>query len=230
MPRGRPGVPTPILSGTLADRPAFGVVDRYYWATDVQMLYRDTGAAWDAIAHGNLENVAFAQHHDHYARMLYGVLAKSGWSPLTLDTAGRVMLVPIQIEFQMTLDRIGLLKGATIAGNLIVGIYEDNGDTPFDGALVVESASVAMSAGTFRKQEITIANTLLDPALYWLAIETDDTTAVVYGFPSTLSYEGTLQAYYYDRAGGYGALTDPCPAVVRESEAPVLYVRVASVP
>jgi hypothetical protein len=36
--------------GTLAARPAAGVQGRYYYATDVGFLYRDTGAAWVAFA------------------------------------------------------------------------------------------------------------------------------------------------------------------------------------
>jgi len=43
-------VPTAIISGTLADRPAAGNVDTYYWATDVYILYRDTGVAWEIVA------------------------------------------------------------------------------------------------------------------------------------------------------------------------------------
>jgi hypothetical protein len=41
---------TTINSGTLADRPAVGNADDYYWATDVYILYRDTGAAWEIVA------------------------------------------------------------------------------------------------------------------------------------------------------------------------------------
>lgn len=35
-----------LLSGTFASRPAAGTADRYYFATDVSVLFRDTGAAW----------------------------------------------------------------------------------------------------------------------------------------------------------------------------------------
>lgn len=38
--------------GTLAQRPAFGTVNRFFWTTDEQKLYRDTGAAWEALATG----------------------------------------------------------------------------------------------------------------------------------------------------------------------------------
>lgn len=37
-------------SGTFAARPAAGVAGRYYLATDTNVLYRDSGAAWVAIS------------------------------------------------------------------------------------------------------------------------------------------------------------------------------------
>ncbi|MEC5217382.1 hypothetical protein RCH09_002340 [Actimicrobium sp. GrIS 1.19] len=40
------------VSGTLAARPAFGVANRIYIATDTNEIYRDTGAAWIRIARG----------------------------------------------------------------------------------------------------------------------------------------------------------------------------------
>ena len=39
-----------IFSGVIADRPAFGMADRYFWATDEHILYQDTGAAWVKVA------------------------------------------------------------------------------------------------------------------------------------------------------------------------------------
>lgn len=39
--------------GTLAARPAAGKRGRYYWATDVGFLYRDTGSAWSTINAGS---------------------------------------------------------------------------------------------------------------------------------------------------------------------------------
>jgi hypothetical protein len=41
------------ISGTLAARPAFGVANRIYIATDTNEIYRDTGAAWNKIASGS---------------------------------------------------------------------------------------------------------------------------------------------------------------------------------
>lgn len=50
---------TYIYFGTFAARPVAGVINRYYYATDRDTLYRDTGAAW-AIA-GNARQVIVFQ-------------------------------------------------------------------------------------------------------------------------------------------------------------------------
>lgn len=46
-----------ILSGTVAARPAAATLDRYYWATDEHILYRDTGAAWVKAAGADLADL-----------------------------------------------------------------------------------------------------------------------------------------------------------------------------
>jgi hypothetical protein len=112
-----------------------------------------------------------------------------------------------------------------------VGIYRDNGDTPVGGAVVVQSASIAKS-GTNRTQEFTVATTSLQPGLYWIALVSDENTTKFdrYGV-SEFFTGGTFFAAYYDRGGGYGALTDPCPAITAlTSMALHAFVRVASVP
>lgn len=42
-----------LLSGTLAARPAAGTAGRIYWATNVRRAYRDDGADWWPLDHGN---------------------------------------------------------------------------------------------------------------------------------------------------------------------------------
>jgi hypothetical protein len=107
------------------------------------------------------------------------------------------------------------------AGNIRLGLYRDNGDTPAGGALVVETASVALA--NF-KNEVVIADTVLEPGLYWFALQNDDATPVFITSDQTESLGGTLQCYVF--AQGYGAFTDPCPAVAFEMYTPLGFVRV----
>ena len=141
-------------------------------------------------------------------------------STVTLDTAGRVYLTPIIIKERCWINKIYFYIDSVSAGNLTAGIYRDNGATPGGGPLVVESASVA-AAGTYRVQAISIALTELTPGLYWVGIESDSTTVVTDRIsPSGLVHANFLTEYYYDRSGGYGAFTDPCPTPTALTTAP----------
>lgn len=144
---------------------------------------------------------------------------------------GSVWLAPLQILVAMTIDRIGVAWGGTVAGNAIVGLYRDNSDTPVGGVVVVQSASIA-KAGTTRKQEFAIADTKLTPGLYWIALESDEATSKFVRFQNSWERGGSLFGCYYIRGGGvYGALTDPCPAVnVTAAYGLGGYVRVKSIP
>ena len=55
-----------ILSDLLASRPAAATVDRFFWATDEHILYRDTGAAWvkaSVADHPDLDSAGPNDHH-----------------------------------------------------------------------------------------------------------------------------------------------------------------------
>lgn len=146
---------------------------------------------------------------------------------LTVVTA-RVYLTPIQVPVRMTVEAIAAAMVGTSAGNRIAGIYKDNGNTPVGGALVVESASDA-KVGTYQRDEISIADTQVEPGIYWLAYESDEATSILMSDAAGFTVGGTLQNCYYDRGGGYGALTNPCPAITNTSLCPVLFLRVDSV-
>jgi len=162
-----------------------------------------------------------------YLRYLKPVFEGYGYTNLTL-TANRVYLMPIEVPVRMSVDAILVFYKGTVAGNIRAAIYKDNGEIPSGGALVVESASVAKS-GTWRKQEISIAETQLEPGLYWLAIQSDESTTIVCNESNAFVRYGTLRSYVYD-LGAYGAFTDPCPAVSDASQQnPALWLRVSSI-
>jgi len=164
-------------------------------------------------------------HHDHYARMLWGIFDDAFYEaaidPLFL------VVTPINIPFRLTVDRIGWVNGDTPAGSVKVGIYNDNGDTPAGGSLVVGSASIAQ-AGASQKQEGTIADTVLTPGLYWLAIlitSDPDTPDLWLTFANG---GGTLRTYGYINPDTN--LPDPYPSEgYFEMDGPLMYIRVKSV-
>jgi len=222
-----------IQSGTLANRPVAGIVNSYYWATDVQMLYRDNGVIWEPVAHGNLGGVTFGQHHAHYYKYLKTYpFDSSGLNLLTLDTAGRAFLAPLEVPFRCTLDRLVAIWADVTAGNVRMGLYVNNTvavNTPVGGALVVETASVAKT-GTYRTQEITISNIVVDPGFYFLAIMSDETTSRCPMCWSPFLQQSIMIGAIYDRFGGYGPFTNPCPALAAYDEVPDQAARIASIP
>lgn len=67
--------------GTLAARPAAGIVDRYYYATDVKCLYRDTGAAWEAVG-SDINGYARLRRPAGHVGDLYGWVDGTNLIPL----------------------------------------------------------------------------------------------------------------------------------------------------
>lgn len=146
-------------------------------------------------------------------------------------TEGRVYISPLIIKFTCTISHVGWVN-RVVSGNVIVGLYADNGDTPVGGAVIDESVSGAIVAGVNEKKEVALPNTpQLTPGLYWIASEFDDALDEIARHNLHQSLGGTLNLHRYNRGGGYGALTDPCPATTIESEQlPTMYVVVSSVP
>jgi len=128
----------------------------------------------------------------------------------TTMVANRVYLNPVVIPRALVVDQIVPTWSGVAAGNVRVGLFKDNGNTPVGGALIVESASTAKS-GTNRKQEISIAETILTKSIVWVFVYSDEATTQVVCGSKLASLEGTLQPCYFNQA--YGALPAVCPAL-----------------
>lgn len=156
----------------------------------------------------------------YIARQLFSFAVAS----TAFGTAGRVYMAPIDIYWPMIVDRIIHQVGAVSAGNIRVGIYREGAaaDSPAGAALVVESASVAQSPAN-QIQMVTIAETLLIPGQYFVGLQGDDVTGTFWTSSTGIAGIGS----YYDRGGGYGAFTDPCPAITATTVIPFMMLRVA---
>lgn len=163
--------------------------------------------------------------HAHYARYLDEVFAYStNGVPLPAD---RMQLVPVQVEHTATLDRLCLLT-QVVFGNVRMAIYQDNGDAPDGGALIVETASIALVADT--KNELPIALTQLQPGLYWFALNSDNSANAALNHETREARGGTLIPR--NAAQAYGAFPNPCPVTAsgNPEERPWMFARVASSP
>jgi hypothetical protein len=158
-----------------------------------------------------------------YARMVGDLLSpvKEG---VSLVVVGRVYLIPIQVRETVTIDRLGTYLPVG-AGNIRMGLYRDNGDTPVGGALIVETASVAAVNG--QKNELVIPDTQLLGGLYWGSFQNDDALVQAHLPYQSCRLGGALHCLMYAQA--YGAFTNPCPAAA-DWDGVAMYLRVKSIP
>lgn len=126
-------------------------------------------------------------------------------------TIGRVYLSLFEVDSAVTIDQVSFYI-VTANGNVTMGIYGPltTEETAAGAPLAATTASTALS-GTNGGQWISLTSSVvLQPGRYYLATEFSDGTATFGKIGSYPLNSGWAQ--YYDRGGGYGALTDPCPA------------------
>jgi len=156
------------------------------------------------------------------------------WSIATTSatyTAARVYMELIEIPKAIKVDAIIISNAATISGNVRVGIYGPvplTTDTVNGASLVVESSSTAQS-GANVGQAITFTETTLQAGKYYLAFQIDNITGTVNRHGNVTQVSNWTM--YYERSGGYGALTNPCPTpVASASNFPAITLRCSGTP
>lgn len=144
-------------------------------------------------------------------------------------TVGRVELAQFTVPETCVVDGLAYTVGATAAGNVIGGIVGPIALTAdiADGAPVIaQSASTAQGAIN-TPQVLTWTPVTLAPGIYYACLEGGDVTGTY--FRQSNGQQAPGWSAQYDRAGGFGALTDPTPAVTATGSAiPGLRIRVAA--
>ena len=224
---------TSIQSGLLAARPAAGIPDRYYWATDVEVMFRDTGVAWQVVTSKFVPVWRTGQY-------VQGTLYQQGWD----NTSAPVNLIEsfvFPVYRTTTFDRIGLRVMAVGAAGAAarVGIYTDDGNGY--PATLVPGTDVGPLDCTIGGWRENVINVQLAPGLYWLAeIYNDNTIQIRYQAPANIalgsplghvtSISDSLGTGWYV-AQAYGALPAAFPAgATMELVFHMTRVRVASQP
>lgn len=92
--------------------------------------------------------------------------------PVGWPTANKAFYIPISVGGIVTIRKMFIVNGATLSGNVDVGIY-DRG-----GVRLVSIGSTAQ-AGISVVQEFDITDTILKPGLYYLACAIDNATATI---------------------------------------------------
>lgn len=137
-------------------------------------------------------------------------------SAQSVGVAGRVSLGMLELQVPCRMDAIAILSAmASPSGNIIVGLYGPivSDDTSLAAPLIAQSASTALTAtsGNWQVIPFTVASGNLAPGIYYVAFEADAITTLVIRHSNNRETPGAWQ--YYDRSGGYGALTDPVPTL-----------------
>lgn len=143
-------------------------------------------------------------------------------------TVGRVFLKQIAVPWRTTIDRLIFQVGIQTAGNIYLALYgpEVAVDTPAGAPLIDYAGSVALAAVRCLQDEaMQVATHVLEPGIYWIGIEGGNIGGSWYGGRNCA---GEIQpACRYDRAGGYGIPTDPCPAVTFLDAHPLVGMRIS---
>jgi hypothetical protein len=87
-------------------------------------------------------------------------------------SANRAYFVPFRLPYEVTVQHAWVLNGATVSGNVDIGIYS------VDGTRIASTGSTAQ-AGTSAVQSISLSATL-GPGLFYMALAVSNTTATVY--------------------------------------------------
>lgn len=147
----------------------------------------------------------------HIRRWLHPHQFSLGATSAIPGAAGRVYLLLFDVERKTKVDGITIQNVATVAGNCTVGVYGPIGteETCDAAALKASSNSTALSGANAPQFIPFTATVTLEKGRYYMAIEFSDITTTFLRGTNTTIVTGWSQ--YYDRASGYGALTDPCP-------------------
>ena len=97
----------------------------------------------------------------------FGAPASAAWA-----SANAAVFVPFRIGAPMIVQKLAWANGATLGGNVDIGIYDEA------GTRIVSSGSIAQS-GTNNLQEADITDTYLLPGLYFLAVACNSGTATL---------------------------------------------------
>ncbi len=156
-------------------------------------------------------------------RWLPSLYGNTGTGLVTqVGTAARVFMTPFWLARSVVVSRMSC-QVTTVGGAgtfLRLGLYLDNGSTPAGGALIVDSGNIAADVLGIRTFTLTTP-VFIEAGIIWAALETQDGIVVFNRYSGQPGFAEVgserLSGGRYDRGGGFGALTDPCPAVTSDA-------------
>jgi hypothetical protein len=138
-------------------------------------------------------------------------------------SANRAIYAPVWVPRPTIITKLGWNVGPTSSGNMDVGVYDEN------FVKVVSTGSIAVSATTNAVQEFDIADTLLQPGAYYLAMSVDNATAWFSRASTTVNFLTAVGVRNQNSAFPLPATATPTdassgylPAVVCSTRIPVI--------
>jgi hypothetical protein len=145
-------------------------------------------------------------------------------------TAGRVYLAPVQVPFKCIIDAASYEVGGTSAGSIRIGVYKHTAAymAPDYCPLVCQSDEVPMGTAN-RMCIVSLPETVLEPGLYWVAIQGSDATGTFRYAQVYPVDRNNLGGYYFDNPGGFGPYPSVSPFTTRLGICPGIFLRVKDV-
>lgn len=102
--------------------------------------------------------------------------------------ANRIIYIPFQLEIPVTVFKISWINGATVNGNIDVGIYDES-------KAKVQALGATAQAGASAIQVGDITDTVLLPGQYWMAMSSTSSTGIVFstGFSARIAQSVGVQ-------------------------------------
>ncbi len=140
--------------------------------------------------------------------------------------AGTAYCDLFEVRNDTLVDQIVIGNGTAVSGNYRVGIYGavTTEDTMAGAPLVYDSGDIAQSGTSTSQAHNLSSNKMLSKGRYYACLMFDNTTARFLRDGNQKQVTGWVQTYA--RGGGYGAFTDPAPAMTDTgSNSPAIYIR-----
>jgi hypothetical protein len=98
---------------------------------------------------------------------------RSAANPVTSSTIGNtlVFIYQFKISVEFPITYFWWINGATVNGNVSMGVYDQ------DGNLIISCGTVAQSGASSLQSAAPSATTILGPGKYWMGFATSSTTS-----------------------------------------------------
>lgn len=144
-----------------------------------------------------------------------------GGSAAQAGTAARVNLTAMYTPQPFQPSRMSFIVTTQSAGtNARLGIYQYDGtelDPSSNATLLYDSGNISVATTGLKDHSIS-GTVTIQKGMFWTALETEDNTVAFRRLSNTVIVPSDEPLYgsYYTRAGGFGALTNPCPVVTAD--------------